>query len=143
MGGGGGRWKLGWGGRQGRGWFGGGVVGGVGLATNVKLRNITDCLEGNQNSGTHVCRGVHRVTDLDKFPVRVSKDEFDVHCWQGFSTVLRPVKTGGCAPFRFKYSSSSFSSFVIWRISARRDLNCQNSTKSLNLSKGFVLSRKI
>ena len=43
----------------------------------------------------------------------------------------------------FKCSSSSFSSFVIWRISARRNLNCQNSSKSLNLSKGFVLSRKI
>ena len=67
----------------------------------------------------------------------------DVHCWQGFSAVLRPVKTGGSAPFRFKCSSSSFSSFVIWRISARRNLNCQNSSKSLNLCKGFVLSRKI
>ena len=67
----------------------------------------------------------------------------DVHCWQGFSVVLRPVKTGGSAPFRFKCSSSSFSSFVIWRISARRNLNCQNSSKWLNLSKGFVLSRKI
>ena len=67
----------------------------------------------------------------------------DVHCWQGFSAVLPPVKTGGSAPFRFKCSSSSFSSFVIWRISARRNLNCQNSSKSLNLCKGFVLSRKI
>ena len=67
----------------------------------------------------------------------------DVHCWQGFSAVLRPVKTGGSAPFRFKCSSSSFSSFVIWRISTRRNLNCQNSSKSLNLCKGFVLSRKI
>ena len=52
-------------------------------------------------------------------------------------------KTGGSAPFRFKCSSSSFSSFVIWRISARRNLNCQNSSESLNLSKGFVLPRKI
>ena len=67
----------------------------------------------------------------------------DVHCWQGFSAVLRPVKTAGCAPFRFKCSSSSFSSFVICRISARRNLNCQNSSKSLNLCKGFVLSWKI
>ena len=23
----------------------------------------------------HVCRGVHRVTDLENFPVRISKDE--------------------------------------------------------------------
>ena len=23
----------------------------------------------------------------------------DVHCWQGFSAVLRPVKNGGSAPF--------------------------------------------
>ena len=71
----------------------------------------------------------------------------DVHCWQGFSAVLRPVKTGGSAPFRFKCSSSSLSSFVMtWRISTRRNLNCQNSSKSLNhvsLCKEFVLSRKI
>ena len=67
----------------------------------------------------------------------------DVHCWQGFSAILRPVKTGDSAPFRFKCSSSSFSSFVTWRISARRNLNFQNSFKTLNLSKGFVLSRKI
>ena len=60
-----------------------------------------------------------------------------------FSAVLRPVKTGGSVPFRFKCSSSSFSSFVIWRISAHQNLNCQNSSKSLNLCKGFVLSRKI
>ena len=53
------------------------------------------------------------------------------------------MKTGGSAPFRFKCSSSSFSSFVIWRISVRRNLNCQYSSDSLNLCKGFVLSRKI
>ena len=51
-------------------------------------------------------------------------------CWQRFSAVLRPVKTGGSAPFRFKCLSSSFSSFDIWRISARRNLNYQNSSKS-------------
>ena len=97
MGGGGGRWKLGWGGRQGRGWFGGGVVGGVGLATNVKLRNITDCLEGNQNSGTHVCRGVHRVTDLDKFPVRVSKDEALLPCGHPYRHSSLETGTGNCS----------------------------------------------
>ena len=29
----------------------------------------------NVDAAVHVCRGVHRVTDLEIFPVRVSKDE--------------------------------------------------------------------
>ena len=54
-------------------------------------------------------------------------------------------ENGRNAPFWFKCLtlSSSFNSFVIWRLSAHRNLNCQNSSKSLNLCKGFVLSRKI
>ncbi len=30
----------------------------------------------------HVCRGVHRVTDLEKFPVRISKMKLRRHCQQ-------------------------------------------------------------
>ena len=56
-----------------------------------KLYNSNNNSNNNNNNSNHtishsgnraasynhsnVCRGVHRVTDLDKFPVRVSKDE--------------------------------------------------------------------
>ena len=52
------------------------MCGGVGVGvTGEFMEWVRTVYLGGGGVENYVCRGVHRVTDLEKFPVRVSKDE--------------------------------------------------------------------
>ena len=94
------------------------------LNANGKAKQVRKPSYTQRKTPSHTQR--EKNNNKQKTKREKEKKAIDVHCWQGFSAVLRPVKTGRSVPFRVKCSSSSFSSFVIWRISTRRNLNCQN-----------------